>query len=138
IDLPGHGQSDKPDVSYTQERFARAVEAVMRDAGVERAVLVGHSMGSPVEFTVLRLFPGKVRGIVFVDGQVLTAPKDDAERDARQKQREQLSKMWHGENYKASAAGMINSMFTDKTSPALREEIKTKMSAAPQHVLASA
>ena len=32
IDLPGHGQSDKPDVSYTPERFARAIEAVMRDA----------------------------------------------------------------------------------------------------------
>src|ERR1043165_9182525 len=48
IDLPGHGQSDKPEVSYTQERFARAVEAVMRDEGVERAVLVGHSMGGPV------------------------------------------------------------------------------------------
>src|SRR6266404_5911527 len=55
IDLPGHGQSDKPEVSYTQERFARAVDAVMRDAGVDRAVLVGHSMGGPVALTFLRL-----------------------------------------------------------------------------------
>src|SRR5438094_10655765 len=59
IDLPGHGQSAKPDVAYTQERFARAVEAVLRDAGVTRAVLVGHSMGFPVAFTFLRLFPAK-------------------------------------------------------------------------------
>src|SRR5260221_10786292 len=51
IDLPGHGQSDKPDVSYTQERFAGAVEAVIRHAGVDRAVLVGHSMGGPVGIT---------------------------------------------------------------------------------------
>src|SRR3954471_16912199 len=28
VDLPGHGQSAKPEVAYTQERFARAVEAV--------------------------------------------------------------------------------------------------------------
>src|SRR5258706_16484654 len=41
IDLPGHGQSAKPDVPYTQERFARAVEAVMRPAGGRRAGLVG-------------------------------------------------------------------------------------------------
>ena len=47
VDLPGHGQSEKPDVAYTQERFARAIEAVMRHAGVERAVLLGHSMGGP-------------------------------------------------------------------------------------------
>src|ERR1039458_10340598 len=38
VDLPGHGQSEKPDVAYTQERFARAIDAVMRDAGVTRAV----------------------------------------------------------------------------------------------------
>src|SRR5215469_17342824 len=48
IDLPGHGQSDKPEIPYTQDLFARSVEAVMRDAGVEKAVLVGHSMGTPV------------------------------------------------------------------------------------------
>src|SRR5687767_5871798 len=34
IDLPGHGKSDKPEIAYTQELFARAVEAAMRDAGV--------------------------------------------------------------------------------------------------------
>src|SRR5436190_21166578 len=31
IDLPGHGQSDKPQLNYSMEYFARAVEAVMRD-----------------------------------------------------------------------------------------------------------
>src|SRR2546423_11254924 len=61
VDLPGHGQSDKPDVPYTQERFARGVEAVMRAAGIERAVVVGHSMGGPVALTFLRLFPAKTR-----------------------------------------------------------------------------
>src|SRR5262245_43200871 len=48
IDLPGHGQSDKPEIAYTPELFARAVDAVLQDAKVERAVLVGHSNGTPV------------------------------------------------------------------------------------------
>src|SRR5262245_60780291 len=39
IDLPGHGKSDKPEIAYTMDLFARAVDAVLRDAGVERAVL---------------------------------------------------------------------------------------------------
>ena len=47
IDLPGHGQSDKPKVDYTMEYFARSIEAVMKKAKVQRAVLVGHSMGTP-------------------------------------------------------------------------------------------
>src|SRR5438876_542984 len=46
IDLPGHGLSDKPQVAYSMDLFARAVEAVMRDAKVDWAVLVGHSMGT--------------------------------------------------------------------------------------------
>src|SRR5260370_4786748 len=70
IALPGHGQSDKPAVPYTQERFARAVEAVMRDAGVERAVLVGHSMGGPVGLPFVRLFPAKAKALVLVDAIV--------------------------------------------------------------------
>src|SRR5262245_19765243 len=32
IDLPGHGQSDKPHTAYTMDFFAEAVLAVMRDA----------------------------------------------------------------------------------------------------------
>src|SRR6185503_10620636 len=58
IELPGHGQSDKPTVAkgkskefallYSMDHFARAVDAVLRDAKVKRAVLVGHSMGTPV------------------------------------------------------------------------------------------
>jgi pimeloyl-ACP methyl ester carboxylesterase len=55
VDLPGRGQSEKPDVAYTHERFARATNAVMRDAGVDHAVLVGHSMGGPVALTFLAL-----------------------------------------------------------------------------------
>jgi alpha-beta hydrolase superfamily lysophospholipase len=43
LDLPGHGLSDKPETNYDMDLFAAAIEAVMKDAGVERAVLVGHS-----------------------------------------------------------------------------------------------
>src|SRR5260370_36256826 len=48
IDLPGHGESDKPKVNYTPEFFAKSVDAVLKEAGVEKAVLDGHSMGTPV------------------------------------------------------------------------------------------
>src|SRR6185369_10589874 len=50
IDLPGHGLSDKPHRAYPIEFFARAIEAVMRDAQVERAVLIGHSLGGPIAY----------------------------------------------------------------------------------------
>jgi pimeloyl-ACP methyl ester carboxylesterase len=138
VDLPGHGQSEKPDVSYTQERFARAIEAVMTKAGVDRAILVGHSMGGPVALTFLRLFPAKTKAIVFVDAYVPQAPKDDAERTAMNARMAPFLKSLHDPNYRETTGKMVESMFSDKTTPAMREEIRAKMSATPQHVVASA
>lgn len=41
IDLPGHGQSDKPKIEYNMDLLAGAVDAVHKEAGVEKSVLVG-------------------------------------------------------------------------------------------------
>ncbi|HYJ90213.1 MAG TPA: alpha/beta hydrolase [Pyrinomonadaceae bacterium] len=68
IDLPGHGQSDKPKVDYTMQYFARSIEAVMKEAKIEKAVLVGHSMGTPVIRQFYRLYPEQTLGLVVVDG----------------------------------------------------------------------
>jgi pimeloyl-ACP methyl ester carboxylesterase len=68
IDLPGHGKSDKPKVDYTMEYFARSIDAVMKQAKVQRAVLVGHSMGMPVIRQFYRVFPDQTLGLVSVDG----------------------------------------------------------------------
>ena len=57
IDLPGHGQSDQPHTAYTMDFFAQAVLAVLRDAHVDKATLVGHSMGAPVICRVYQQAP---------------------------------------------------------------------------------
>src|SRR5438132_10794451 len=71
IDLPGHGQSDKPELAYSMDLFARAVDAVMRDAQVERAVLVGHSMGTPIARKFYRKYRQKALEIVIDDDALL-------------------------------------------------------------------
>src|SRR5438874_10886686 len=68
IDLPGHGQSDKPQADYSMAYFARSIEAVMKAAKIKQAVLVGHSMGTPVIRQFYRLFPQETLGLVIVDG----------------------------------------------------------------------
>src|SRR5690606_18420064 len=71
MDLPGHGKSDKPRTDYTMEYFAKAVDAVMKGAGVKQAVLVGHSMGSPIIRRYYELYPKKTIGLVIVDGSLI-------------------------------------------------------------------
>jgi pimeloyl-ACP methyl ester carboxylesterase len=78
IDFPGHGESDKPEIDYTEELFARSVDAVMRDAGVERVALVGHSMGTPVARTFDALFPGRTVAMIFVDGALRPTQSEEA------------------------------------------------------------
>src|SRR3989442_10700990 len=63
VDLPGHGESDKPAIHYTMDLFARAIASVLDDAGVRRAVLVGHSMGTPVIRQFYRLHPSRTAGV---------------------------------------------------------------------------
>jgi pimeloyl-ACP methyl ester carboxylesterase len=138
IDLPGHGLSDKPQVPYTMEYFARAVEAVMEDAGVDRATLIGHSMGTPVAIQFLRMFPAKVAGLVIVDGFIPGPPKDDAEKKKQAAQAAIMTKMYRGPDYKENLERMLDSMFTPGTSEPLRDDVAKKMLSTPQYVVASA
>ena len=69
LDLPGHGKSDPPkNGMFSMTVFARAVEAVRAEAKVDKVVLVGHSMGTPVIREYARLYPKHVAGLVPVDG----------------------------------------------------------------------
>jgi pimeloyl-ACP methyl ester carboxylesterase len=138
IDLPGHGLSDKPEIPYTMELFARAVDAVMTDAKIRKVTLAGHSMGTPVAVQFLRMHPAKVAGLVIVDGFIPQPPKTDAEREKQKAQSAERVKAYRAPDYKSVATRMLDFMFTKQTDPSLRNEIQTKMLSAPQYVMASA
>ena len=69
-DYPYHGDSGPPgDPSeITVPSLARHAMHVLDAAGVEAAVLVGHSMGVQVAFEIYRLFPERVKGIIPIAG----------------------------------------------------------------------
>lgn len=127
LDLPGHGRSDKPEVDYTQEHFARAVDAVMRDAKVSRATIVGHSMGVTVARQFYRRYPEKTAALVFVDGALrLPAPK------------ERMAKFYEplrGPDYAKLAAGAFDGMLGTRMPAELKEEYKRAMLSTPQRVV---
>ena len=56
IDARGHGQSDKPHdpQSYTPEKFASDIVAVLDDLGMKTATYWGYSMGGWAGFTLAR------------------------------------------------------------------------------------
>ncbi|HKO99176.1 MAG TPA: alpha/beta hydrolase [Pyrinomonadaceae bacterium] len=130
IDLPGHGKSDKPQVTYSMDYFARAVDAVLRDADVKRAVLVGHSMGTPIARQFYRKYPKKTLAIVIVDGAL--RPFGD---------KAMLDRMIAGLRTPAYKETM-KQMFTGMSGPNLSMDAEQRISASwlatPQYVLVSA
>jgi pimeloyl-ACP methyl ester carboxylesterase len=129
LDLPGHGESDKPQIAYSMDLFANAIDAVLRDAKVDRAVVVGHSMGTPVARQFYRKYPQKTLAIVIVDGGLRPF--------GTKEMREQFMAMFRGPKYKEAGAQMFAQMIA--TLPAAdQESIKASFSNTPQHVLVSA
>jgi len=128
LDLPGHGLSDKPQTTYSMDFFADAINAVMKDAGVKHAVLVGHSMGTPVVRQFYRKYPQKTLGLVIVDGALRPF--------GTKEQREQFAAPLRGPKYKEAGAQMFAAM-SATLSDADKERIKTSFSNTPQYVLVS-
>ena len=134
IDLPGHGLSDKPHRAYPIEFFARAVEAVMRDAQVERAVLIGHSLGGPIAYAFLRLFAEKAKALVLVDAFVSRHMAGPPDRAATAAYFARIARSFRGPAGEKNFAQRVESCFTAQTPETLRAEIRAKMYATPKHV----
>ena len=64
LDLPGYGRSDKPNAPYSMRYFVAKVRGLLQQLGVERPVLVGHSMGGQIATTYALQHPDEVQGLV--------------------------------------------------------------------------
>jgi pimeloyl-ACP methyl ester carboxylesterase len=118
LDLPGHGRSDLPkDGTFSMELFARAVEAVRAEAKIERAVFIGHSMGTPVIRTYALMYPARVAGLVLVDGLVQLASPSPAFTPPPMVGKEGM----------LAREKMIRGMFGPATTPQLQEHILKMM-----------
>jgi pimeloyl-ACP methyl ester carboxylesterase len=129
IDLPGHGQSDKPEINYTMDLYTRAIDAVLRDAKVTSTVLVGHSNGTPVIRDFFRRFATKTRALVIVEGG-LRPLVDGARMD-------KFLAPLRGANYEQAASKLIDSMTRPISDEQLRDRIKRLMVRTSQHVAVS-
>src|SRR5256885_6662386 len=130
VDLPGHGQSDKPNtIEYDKALYTRAIDGALKNAGAKSVIIVGHSNATPFTREHYRKFPAKVKALVVVDGP-LHAMFD---RDTMEKFVVPLK----GDNYPEAAGRVIAGMTKEVKDAALREKIKALMLKTPQHVAVS-
>jgi len=63
IDLPGHGGSSLHSKTYTMCKYAEAVKAVIDAETIEKAFVVGHSMGGYVAMAFAQNYKEKLSGL---------------------------------------------------------------------------
>lgn len=131
IDLPGHGQSDKPHTAYTIDFFAEAVLAVMRDAHVDSATLIGHSMGARVGFCTYNHAPHRVEALMSVNA-LLRSPK------LAPGQIEGMIGWTRLPDYREQIRRSTARQFQIPGNEALRDRIVSEQLETPQHVMVSA
>jgi pimeloyl-ACP methyl ester carboxylesterase len=68
LDLRGHGDSDRdPEGRYDYDAHVADLEAATAALGIERLVLVGHSLGGRVAMLFAGAHPERMAGLVIVD-----------------------------------------------------------------------
>jgi pimeloyl-ACP methyl ester carboxylesterase len=70
LDLPGFGASPMPAEDISIERYAAVVDELLRQLGVERAIVVGNSMGGFIATELAIRFPTVVSRLVLVSAAV--------------------------------------------------------------------
>ena len=84
VDLPGHGRSDGAPLDSV-EKIAGWIIAVLDAAGVAKATLIGHSMGSLIAIECAARYPDRIAKIALVgtafpmkvSDELLNATRDD-------------------------------------------------------------
>ncbi len=84
LDQRGHGDSDRPASGYTMRDLATDVIAFMDAMGLERATLVGHSMGSMVAQQVALAAPERVAQVVLVAPATINIVHNEAVLELKQ------------------------------------------------------
>lgn len=134
IDLPGHGKSKIPSSSlkYSVDEFTEAINSVFETLGLQKAVLVGHSLGGVVVRHYYRKFPERVMGLIVVDSELGLWTKESV--DIVKRRANDLKT----KGYKEVIASMVDEMFVPSTSESLKSEIKSKMTSTSKAVVGRA
>ncbi len=80
-DLLGFGFSDRPDIEYGMDLYADQIRYLLDRLGIERAHIVGNSMGGRVALTFAARYPQRARSITLLNAAVYPQ-KGEGERPA--------------------------------------------------------
>jgi len=67
LDVIGHGFSDRPKIPYSPETYTHFLADFMDEMGIEKATLIGNSMGGGIAWAMAILFPERVDRLILIN-----------------------------------------------------------------------
>ena len=140
LDLAGHGGSGGTREAWTIEAFGGDAKAVVDELGLDRVILVGHSMGGLVAVETARLISTRLAGLVSTKLAGLV-PVDillDVEELMKPEEVAAYLKPFRAD-FKAAAENFIRDyMFVPSSDPVLIERIVTQVQASQPEMAVAA
>jgi len=130
VDLAGHGDSGENRTEWGILPFAKDIEAVIKNEKINKAVLIGNSLGGPVAIQTARLIPEKSAAVVGVDTfQIFSIEAPEGYYQAR-------AKAFH-EDFEATMKEMVQALFHPDTYPELQSYALNIMLAGSPEIAAA-
>ena len=117
IDLPGHGYSETYSDVHTMDFMANAVKAVLDEAGVEKCVMAGHSLGGYVALAFASHYGYMLAGLALLHSHAM--PDDETKR----RQRDEVCRQVHI-NRAGFIVDFITNLFHESKREYLAQDIK--------------
>jgi pimeloyl-ACP methyl ester carboxylesterase len=132
VDLRGHGRSDAPRQEYTIEGFVDDLAWVCARLGLEKPVVVGHSLAGRICLELAASYPDLPSALVALDSTIVP-PQD------RLEMMRPLVESLRTTAYQVELRRFFSGFFlpTDED-PERKARILAQVLSAPQHVVASA
>jgi pimeloyl-ACP methyl ester carboxylesterase len=132
VDLRGHGESDNPQQPYPIDAFADDVAWMLDQLGIERAVVIGHSMGGAITLALSAQRPKLPLGLVLLDPAIFFPAEIIPSIPM-------FAAAFGGPEGEQRVREFANQQFFLETSdPSLKVRIVEELAATPLHVTAAA
>ena len=132
MELRGHGRSDKPEGTYAIGVLADDLAWVCEQIGLEKPVIIGHSMGGIVAFDLAARYPALPSAVIMLDAAIVLP---SASREAIPAFLETMQ----GPDYEEVVRRYVeNNLFIPTDDFDRKENILSSMASAPRHVMVSA
>lgn len=109
-DIPGSGHSRLEGETITMEELATIVPAILDNAGMDKCILAGHSMGGYISLAAAAANPQRLSGLFLVHSTAMA--DDEAKKEKRAKSIALIRKGGREEFIRGMVPGLFDEAFT--------------------------